>query len=193
MIVAAAVAGPANATFCGDPWFITLPGEEPIVRPGSDGYNPERFGQQLFERFESALFSDDRIIIIGTFKRTSDDPFFHEAFAEELDPLNPENTRVVPITSEFYYHDAYTFDGYGVGDGRLVSISARSVDIVYSLREGSAQGGLPLEGERYLLAVESFDGYELVMRPFWCPDYLVTPPDEAALGVFLQCIVDRGC
>lgn len=188
------LAGPAAATLCSDPWEFGFYDDMPIIQPGGAGYDPAVYGQQLFSRFEWQVFSDERIVIIGQFERTSPDPFYSETLGYSPEPLEGEDPVVRPSQQTFTYSGAYVFSGLGIADGRTVEIRARPVYLVLTANDAVGfSGSLPRDGETYMVGVRSSDGIEIVLAPSGCPDHLAVPPDAAALDIFLTCVAQRGC
>lgn len=183
----------AQAFSCGHPWAITLPGEQPIIRPGEDGYDPARYGGQLYERFERAIAAEDRMVVMGTVRRRDDLPFYHEVHMEQLRGFEQEPRVRQPDTTTLTYSGALIFDGYGIGDGHLVRIEDRPADLTIHVEGDYTVWALPEPGEVVMLSAGTTNGTQMTVEPYGCPFYLKAPPDEPALEVFLQCIADRGC
>lgn len=183
----------AQAFSCGHPWAVTLPGEGPIIRPEEDGYDPVLYGQQLYERFERALSSKDRMVVMGTLRRGDDLPFYHETYMEQLRGFEQDSPVRRPDNTRLNYSRALIFDGHGIGDGRLVRIEERPADLLIHVEGDHTVWALPEPDEVVMLSVGTTNGVQMTVEPFGCPFYLVTPPDQPAMDVFLQCVANRGC
>ncbi|MEP3945429.1 hypothetical protein [Ascidiaceihabitans sp.] len=179
-------------------WSCPIPGEPLIVdnalSPTGDAWL-RRKSQWLAQHFEYEN-TDPIVTVVGQFSRTSTTPFLHETLVDQMRAMYWPLTDDVqmPMTTEFTYQSAYSFEGHKIEGTMLVPFVAQHIRmrIAISADYGGIMDTLPRTESMVIGILHStHNGKALELVTSFCPTYFPISPEQ--LSDFLECKSSGEC
>lgn len=148
----------------------------------------------ISDRFSN--LSDSYFIVVGRFERNSDKPFLHEEQLENIRAMYwpPSEEIKMPYQIEYYYLDAFSFEGYKIDAGKKFAFPTKPINarISISAEYEGVIDLLPKTGVNVIGVLRTvFGGRAYELTTAICPTYYEI--DDAQIFDLHACYQDGSC